>query len=241
MLSNSKIKFITLLLGVLIGANLYSQTLVYGIPLEEIKEFSLANKKEILNINKKLVDPKAVVEVEDCFQLYYGSAYLDSYSPYGERLTADVAYELLREKKYKDAINVSKNQILSNPGFVRPLYVMGIAYDKLGDSINSEIFFDRFYCMLSIPFFSGTGESADSAFVVRSIDDEYLIIGEMGYKSEGQALIDVNGVPYDILSVVSADGNENRDFYFNITQPFLLGFNFLDEKEDKKGAKKKKK
>lgn len=240
---NSKIKSLILLLGVLINTVINSQTLVYGIPMKDIKDFYVKKKDYILNINQKLTDPNATIEIEEYFHLYYGSAYIGNYSPYGERISADLAYELIREGKYAEAIELSKNQILSSPGFVRPLYVMGIAYDKMGDSTNADIYFNRFYEMLSVPFFSGTGESADSAFVVRSIDDEYLIIGEMGYRLESQALINHNGIPYDLMSVVSKKDDTAIDLYFNIEQPFLLGLKFISDEEDKgkKKSKQKKK
>lgn len=245
MLNKTFKKTVIILFVMLFSNSLDAQTLVYGIPLEDMKTYALEREKYIIDISKKISNSEATIEIEEFFDLYYCSAYLGGYSPYGERLSMNVVYNFLKEKNYKQAIGVSKNLLNSNPGFIEPLYYIGLAYDRMGDTTNAEIYLKRFYDFLSVPFFSGTGESVDSAFVVRSINDEYLIIKELGLEFESQALIFENNIPYDILYVKSDDGN-SIPIYFNIEQPFLLGLKFGDDNDNnddknKKVKKKKKK
>lgn len=227
--SSSVILFFSL---ALLYSNAFCQVSVYGIPLDTIKQYATENPEYLKYINQKTIHTDSTVTIQECFDLYYGSAYLEGYAPYIERTSAIVPYELLQQEKYQEAIDVCKNQILSYPGFIRPFYFLGIAYDNLGDTISAQIFFDRFYDYLSIPYYSGTGESSDSAFVVRSIDDEYLIVGELGLQIASQALIFENEVPYDILTVSTPNDTIPKEMYFNILQPYLLGLGLKSEYEE---------
>lgn len=66
----------------------------------------------------------------------------------------------------------------------------------------------------------------DSVFVVRSVDDEYFIIWELGYQCNEQYFIDDDvGVFYDMFIVfVDEEMGEIIDFFFNIYQFYELGF-----------------
>jgi len=208
--------------SIVLSGNTFGQLVVYDIPLDSVKQSILENPEYLVQLNKKTVHADSTVTIREYFNLYYGSAYLKGYSPYSERSIAKIPYELLQQEKYTEAIAICKNQILSNPGFIRPFYYLGIAYDRLGDTLTAQRFFDRFYDYLRIPFYSGTGISTDSAIVVRSVDDEYLIVGELFE----------NDIPYDILYLVSQNDTIPTKMYFNISQPFLLGLG-LNKKEKK--------
>lgn len=229
-------------LFIFLGSNAFSQVTVYDIPLDSIKKDVLESPEFFLELNKKCIHPDSVLYADDYFYLYYGSAYLDGYAPYGERSAVVAAYEFLQENNNDEAIALCKSLILSNPGFVRPFYFLGLAYDRKGDSATSKKFFERFYEYLAVPYFTGNGSSTDSAFIVRSIDDEYLIAGELGFDVESQALIFDKKVPYDILYVKTESDTVSQEMYFNILQPYTLGLNFgnAEEKETKKDKKKKK-
>lgn len=217
---------------IMIYSNSFCQVSVYDVSLDSIKQFTIENSEYLIQLNEKTIHPDSIITVPEIFNLYYGSAYLEGYSPYIERASAVIPYELLQQEKYIEAIDICKSQILSNPGFIRPFYFLGIAYKNLGDTITANKFFDRFYDYLRIPYNSGTGESADKAFVVRSIDDEYLIVGELGLETESQALIFVKDMPYDILYINTINDTVPKEMYFNISQPYLIGLGKNSEKEE---------
>ena len=223
-----------------VSSHLFSQGFVYEVPLDSIKQHVVDDPDYLLMLNNKSIYADSVLDIGDYFDLYYGSAYLEGYNPYFERTAAIAAYELLQEEKYKDAIEMCKSLITTNPGFLRPFYFMGIAYNMLGDTSTGRKYFERFYDFLSLPFYSGDGSCPDSAFVVRSIDDEYLIISELELSTSSQALIFEDDIPYDILYVTSDSDTTKREMYFNIAQPYLLGLNFSDDIEKQDGKKKRK-
>lgn len=236
---NTRPTLLLLCLIILSGNSLLGQVRVYDIPLDSIKQYVIDNPEYLTQVNQKTIHPDTIITTEEYFYLYYGSAYLQGYSPYLERSSAIVPYEFLNQEKYQEVIDICKSQIIANPGFVRPFYFLGVAYEQLGDTISAQKFYKRFYDFLSIPYYSGTGNSADSAFVVRSIDDEYIIVGELGLESESQALIFENDIPFDILYVRTQNDTIPQEMYFNITQPYLLGLGLKSEKEDNKKDEKK--
>lgn len=224
----------------------YAQISVYDIPLDTIKQLVTEDPEEFNLLNMRCLNPDSVVTISDFFYLYYGSAYVEGYSPYGERPLIKPADSLLEANRPDEAIEYCRNLISAHPGFTRPYFYLAVAYDMKGDTTNAQIFIDRYYGLLGIPYYSGTGNSLDSAFVVRSVDDEYLIISETGYEPFSQALIEENNIPYDLMNVRSTETGEEKDMYFNVYQPYVLGLNqmfgdFKGKKSKKKKDKKKKK
>lgn len=67
----------------------------------------------------------------------------------------------------------------------------------------------------------GDGTSAAQAVVVKSISQEYTWIKRYcpGFQLQTQALQDIEGKPYDILTLCNAVG-EQRTIYFDISQFF---------------------
>jgi hypothetical protein len=224
-----------------LSVKLHCQVYVYNIPLDTVEKRVTKDPEYLVRLNLKCIYPDSALSIAEYFDLYYGSAYIKGYSPYGEGVSERTIHELLQQEKYAETIEMCNDQILSHPGYITPFYYLGLAYHKLGDTITSEKFINKYYDYLSIPYFSGTGNSADSAFIVRSVDDEYLITGELGFQVKSQALIFNHDVPYDILYITQENDTTTREMYFNVSQPYLLGLNFLDhdEKSGKKDKKKK--
>ena len=218
---------------------------VYGFPLDTIQQWVEESPEELQAINEKCLHPDSIVYEEEYFLLYYGSAYLDGYSPYGEKMLASEVYELLDKEKYQQAVELCLDQVRQHPAYCRGYYNLAVSYDYLGDSTMTQIYLDRFYGLLGTAFYSGSGTSMDSAFVVRSVDDEYLIIRELGYQRNEQHLIDDDaGVPYDMLTVfVDEETGETTDLFFNIYQPYELGLKkmFMEAKLEEEQNESKEK
>jgi len=219
----------------------YAQIYAYGIALDSIKESVTSNPADYLLLHQKTIYPDSTLTIDDYFYLYYGSAYLDGYSPYSEGNNLNEIYDFLKTGNYKEAIDICKKQIIEHPGYLKPFFLLGIAYENLDDTLTASKFFKRYYDYLSIPYFSGDGTSTESAFVVRSVGDEYLIINELDLKSQSQSLIFEKNVPYDMLQVKAENEEETQKIYFNVELPFMNGLNFMkDSKSNKKAAKKNK-
>ncbi|MEZ4684717.1 MAG: DUF4919 domain-containing protein [Bacteroidia bacterium] len=217
---------------------LHAQFEVYGIELEEIKEAAEGNPELKETFANLVLHPDSTIEIEEAVFIYYSSAYMDGYAPYGEQMVSKVVSHFFENDSLEAAVSACESLIRDNPAHTRPYLYAGIAYDKMGDTAMAAFFFKRYATMLSVPFYSGNGSSADSAFVVRSVDDEYLIMGELGYEVSSQALVFEDGIPFDILT--GEKEGESADFYFNIHQPYGLGLAALFGDDNKKGKKKKK-
>ena len=68
------------------------------------------------------------------------------------------------------------------------------------------------------------GMSYETAIIVKSIEEEYKWIAEKypGSKVQMQALVDKDGVPYDVLTFLTADG-EKKVAHFDISKFFGKG------------------
>ena len=67
----------------------------------------------------------------------------------------------------------------------------------------------------------GDGSSASQAIVVASIGDEYAWIQRHcpGFRLEMQSLAEIDGKPYDVMSLQNAQGDK-RTVYFDISRFF---------------------
>lgn len=244
MKTGNKLLFSTLL-SLLCWTTAEAQIQPYGMELDTIKEIVVTTEGLLQDLNQMMLDRDTNLAFEDYFLLYYGSAYLDGYSPYGEQGLKSTVYDAFDKNEYEEAVEICREIIREHPGNIRAYLNLVIAYENLNDTLLAEQYYDQYANLLSIPFFSGTGVSTDSAFIVRSVDDEYLILGEMGLELKAQQLIfDDQGIPYDRMVIATEEGEEELAFYFNIYQPYLLGLAkmFSDEGEDKgKKSKKRKK
>lgn len=219
----------------------YAQTYAYNLPLDSIKVQVEESSDYLIQLNKRMVYLDSVLEPNDFFWIYYGSAYLEGYSPYSEGISGTSLNDLLKKKKYNEVVSICKKQIINNPGYTRPIYYLGVAYELMGDTFSAHGFYNRYYNLLSEPFYSGTGVSVDSAFVVRNINDEYSIIEELGFEVQQQALVFEDNKPFDVMTVYNPKDSTKKDLYFNISQPYLLGLNFSDTSKDSTKDKKDKK
>ena len=225
------IRKLLFLLLVLISAQSSAQIAPYEISLDSVEYWVKDSPEVIPNIVSLSLNPDSVLDMGGCFLLYYGSAYHEAYSPYTERGLVVAIYEMMEQDSLEIAKGLCQSMIEEHPGFLRPYYFLGRIYEMQGDTTKANNFYTKFFDLLSIPFFSGSGNSFDSAYIVRSIDDEYIIIGELGYDMQEQALFEHEGIPYDVLYTTSLESGETRDFYFNIYQPYRLGmsWDFPDE------------
>lgn len=62
---------------------------------------------------------------------------------------------------------------------------------------------------------SGDGKSTKTAFVVISVDEEYVVLSSLGWHMTQQSLINDDGHAFDAMQATSRTG-ENATFYFQI-------------------------
>jgi hypothetical protein len=215
---------------------------VYGIEFDSIRIWTEQDKPYFEALHKQSTNVQMAMDPSEVMLAYYSTAYLDGYAPYSilfENLTEET---LADTGKTKDYINTNARLTNRYPVCMRAYLNLGVAYSAIGDTANARLYLARFYDLLNVVYHSGTGESIDSAIVVHSIDDEYIVLQQMGCQFISQSLIRENGIPYDkmVVKCTDAEGNsEDKIFYFNIYQPMVLGLATMFD-EDKPKKKKKK-
>lgn len=228
---------------------------IYGMPIDSFGLMIKENPDLFPTVLEKFKAGDTTLDFSDHVLLYYGKAFREDYNPYGESLTTTGLNELLEKGKLKEALQSIDAGLKDNPLNIRLILKKGNLLFEAGDTVGANEQYDRYYDLLAVPFYSGNGTSFDSAFVVTSVSDEYLILGELGVSSHMQSLVYDKGQPYDILHVRQEEGVDDVKYYFNISLPFgQLGNMFKDidlndgkskdkvkDKKDRKKRRKKKK
>lgn len=218
---------------------------VFEYALDTIKTIVEADPGIYQALGRRFNNEDTSLTLLDYLTLYYGSAYAPSYGPYSEGLALEAVDALAAEDKLDEALELTRGIIEENPAFIKPYLYMGGISASLGDSAAAEIWYGRYEALLTIPYYSGSGFSADSAMVVRNVNDEYLILNYMGIERPNkQSLVDEKDNPFDVMTV-QAEGEEEQRIYFNIAQPYGLGmkglFGNADEKKTAKTKRSRKK
>jgi len=147
------------------------------IILDNIKK-EIADKESDFYYEKMLFKykglPKSIDSVE-AQHLYYGRTFLDKTIS-----TSDKPFKKLLEdfKKQDYAETITKaNQLLSvDPTNLDLLMIMLQCYDKQQDVKNFTYYLSQFKLLTSAILDSGDGKSEDSAYLVNSVGDEYILI-----------------------------------------------------------------
>lgn len=214
---------------------------VYGFDLDSMELFIQENPEVYPEIGQRFIQNDTSLTPFDHMFLYYGVAFVEGYAPYGDRVISVAVNQFLEDKNYEEAERLLLNKVRNLPSCVQCYYDLGVVYYYTQDSALSELHFEKYRDLLSVPFFSGNGLSADSAFIVSSIDDEYLIMSEMGFKVMGQSLISHKEMSFDVLKGKKEGSEEIVEYYFNIELPFGKTLDYLVEPKKKKSKKRKKK
>lgn len=210
----------------------------YGLSLADLEE-KLTEKPEVYDsLYARLISYDSM-SAPELFVLYYGIPFIDGYSPYSMGMQQDAITKELDKENYKKAAEEGQKLIETNGLNLKTILYTAYSYKMAGDETKSDKLYDLYGMLLSIPFNSGDGKSEETAMVVTSVQDEYLIIDELNGKSKGQALLSKNGSSYDKMSVVIDE--KEVDLYFNIDMPFGRGLNFTNDNKSTKKKKKRKK
>jgi len=68
------------------------------------------------------------------------------------------------------------------------------------------------------------GTSAETAFRVRSVRQEYQVVQALGLQTRSQSLIFVGRRPFDVLTVTDPRSGEERRLWFDISSFYGSGF-----------------
>lgn len=171
--------------------------------------YSLLQK--IMNFDKS-VDFKA-------FRLSYTETPdYDPYQSYDKEKKA--MYDDLRNKEYEKALKSVQSILDKNYVDIDAHNICRIAYREMK---NPEKYnFHQFIVtgLIDSILNSGDGKSPETAYLVISIDEEYVILAVLDLKLIKQSLIKSNSKNYDKIEARNRKTGETTTLYFNIDIPF---------------------
>ncbi len=160
------------------------------------------------------------------------------FSPYGFGTNQEIA-ELWKEEEYEKLTKLSHTIFEKNPLALNEIYKVAVANYISGNLPAYKKYLTLYLGLMESIEATGTGTSADSAYIVTSTSDEYALLFYQNMKSGGQALINDKGHSFDVLTATDEMG-ETKKVYFNVDIPLgSLARSFRDT-ENKKDNKKKK-
>jgi hypothetical protein len=144
-----------------------------------------------------------------------------SYSPYGgDRESFKQMFASLKANEFDKALASAEALLAKNYLDLNGHFGCFVAHRQLGHADKATYHKFVFEGLLDSIRKSGDGKTSDTAFVVISTDEEYVLFNFLGLRPTGQALINEKGHSYDKMTAVDPKTNETVVYYFNIDKPF---------------------
>ena len=127
--------------------------------------------------------------------------------------------EAMKAKDYAKALQ-SAEQVFENEYVnIDAHYSAYIANRELGQTDKAEFHRAIFRGLVQSILNSGDGLKPESAWVVITVHEEYVVLSVLGMRPGTQAVIHKDSHNYDEMKVKDADGKDHT-FYFNVDIPF---------------------
>ena len=143
--------------------SLSAQT-VYGVELDSLKLLVEEEPALYHELSASFHSPDTSQEFVDLVILYYGSAFRANYSPYGEKTITSSIWELIEEEEYDKALQAADGFLNDEPANATAYRQKAFIFLGKDDTANAELFFRKYYELLAVPYNSGDGKSAETAF-----------------------------------------------------------------------------
>jgi tetratricopeptide (TPR) repeat protein len=202
------------------------------------------NGYSFAKLQDKFTKNYAEMGLDEIFMFYFGTTSQKNYSPYALPMIIKPISEqmegFLGKKEYSACIKTGQDFLKQYPAAIEIYLPLAIAYYESGDFVNYSEAISKYHAFINAILATGDGKSTQSAWVVISVRDEYVVLGYLGLTTSSQALLNDNGHSFDRMNCA----NENKDefsFYFNIDKPFSsMAGSLKDKKDNKKKSKVKK-
>jgi hypothetical protein len=157
----------------------------------------------------------------DFKELRFAYTETPEYSPYGgDRDARQKMFTSLRAKEYEQALEPAEKILAKNFVELNAHFVGFVANRELGRADKAAFHKFMFDGLMKSITGSGDGKTPQTAFVVISTDEEYVVLNFLGLRPTGQSLINQNGHSYDRMASNDPKTNETVVYFFNIDKPF---------------------
>ncbi len=143
------------------------------------------------------------------------------YNPYGgDRDTRQKMFALLQAKQFDQAVESAEKILATDFVEINAHFVAYVANRELGRADKATFHKFMFDGLIESIKGSGDGRSLETAFVVISTDEEYVLFNFLGLRPAEQSLMTRNGHSFDRMTANNPKTNETVVYFFNIDKPF---------------------
>ena len=202
---------------------------VYGINIDTLAQMVHKHPRYFEHLKKVWLEKPAGMPQDELMLLYYGSAFMKDYQPQKEDEAIEKIAEIMGGLDFSQAIIEGKKLRKIYPLNARLYMLLGYAYKQIGEKQHSKNYYQLYADIIRIPLYSGSGKDFDSAFVVRNISDEFLVLNQKEMELVRQEVRYYREFPFDVMLVKPKSGNEriktlSQDkLYFNVYLSYFVG------------------
>ncbi|MGA2572391.1 MAG: DUF4919 domain-containing protein [Terracidiphilus sp.] len=130
----------------------------------------------------------------------------------------DAMLQALNAKQYAEALKNAEDVLANEYVNIDAHFVAYVANRELGAADKADFHRAVFRGLIDSIVHSGDGKAPESAWVVITVHEEYVVLRALGFQPSGQSLLSQGGHSYDVMKVKDDDGAEHT-FYFNVDIP----------------------
>lgn len=114
------------------------------------------------------------------------------------------------------ALKLAQAQIEANFLDIYAHAVADTAFKKLGRTQEAQAEHALILALLSTVTDGRDGQSADQAWNAVSVDEEYIVLNLLGFRTGDQALANTDGHVFDVMTVTDRETGDELKIWFNI-------------------------
>lgn len=216
-------RLIISILTIFIISNSFSQEIKFEKPNYKKISKEIKKKKSKFYYKKlfdRYLEGDTTFNLNEKRHLYYGFAFQEEYSPYGNSTYTDslkVFYkkDTLTKFDFEEIVRFSKLILDENPFDLRAINNLNYAYYSLENKDLEKLYNYKSLLIIDAIMSSGDGISEKSAFFVIYVPHEYDLINALGLGFGGEQSLTANGFDY-----LKLQDNEYgiEGFYFEISR-----------------------
>lgn len=161
---------------------------------------------------KKYHNTDTTLTIDQYKLLYYGYTFHRDYNPYDDIPLSDSLTIYKENNDFEKMLLLGKKINRNHPFYLEAIFNIFIAYKQLNNVDAATIWHNKYMKIIQTIFSSGDGKTAENAFVIISIRDEYELLSVMGLKPEKQQLIE----KCDRITITKPNKLNIDYLYFNI-------------------------
>ena len=176
-----------------------------------------AGNAEAEKVYSGLVAKAKAGEKVDFKEMRLNFAKTKGYSAFGfESDSTKAAFASIQKKDFKDAVKKAEAAIDEHFIDMDAHVAAAIAYGGLGDTAKADLHKGMYLGLVNSIISSGDGKTPETAYVVISTHEEYIVLRALGLQPTTQSLAHIKEHSYDIQDTIDTQTKATAKIYFNI-------------------------